>query len=182
MNFRSSTKSKSVSNLFNLFFLTVMVIGAFALCYLPGFVCVLLTSKLGPSRVPNALRSAFVVMMGINSALNPIIYMFKSNEFRIILRKLFRGGSVSPNIRGNASACLDPSGLDASTWERTDRLPSFLTVPTENVTVLSARRPSSGICGGAGVSNINTPSLMITSVESLEVRESVVTKPASPTT
>ena len=181
MNFRSSSKSKSVGNLFNLFFLTVMLIGAFALCYLPGFVCVLLTSKLGPSRVPNALRSAFVVLMGINSALNPIIYMFRSNEFRIILRKLFRGGSISTNIGGNASASLNPSRLGASTWQRTDRQPSFLTVPTENITVLSDLRPSSGIYGVAGVSNINTPSLMITSAESLEVRESVITKPSSPT-
>ncbi len=89
-----------------------------------------------------------------------------------MFKKLFRGGSVSPKIEGNVSARGDRSHLDASAWERNDRLPSFLTVPTENVTVLSSRRPSSEISLDGGVSKLNVPSMMISKCESLEVRPS----------
>lgn len=74
-----------------------MVIGAFAFCYIPAFVCILVTAKLGPSRVPNGLRSTVVVMITINSALNPIIYMLRSNDFKRAFKKIFRGASVEPN-------------------------------------------------------------------------------------
>ena len=158
--------------LLNLFFLfTVMVIGAFALCYLPGFVGLLLTITVGPSRVPNALRSAFIVMMGLNSALNPIIYLFRSNELRIIFRKFFGGCSTRSHIEDNVVARVDPSRLDATTWELSDRAASFLTVPSENVTILNAPRPRLEISAETGVfnSNISMLSLGITRRESLEV-------------
>ncbi|KAL9975824.1 hypothetical protein ACROYT_G013029 [Oculina patagonica] len=81
----------------------VMVIGAFAFCYIPAFVCILVTAKLGPSRVPNALHSTVVVMITINSALNPIIYMLRSNDFKRAYKKIFRGASVEPsNATGTA--------------------------------------------------------------------------------
>lgn len=178
-------------NLFSLF--TVMVISAFTLCYLPGFVGLLLTIKLGPSRVPNVLRSALIVMVGLNSALNPIIYLFRSNEFRIIFRKFFGGSSSRSRIEDNVVARVDPSRLDATTWELSDRPASFLTVPTENVTILNAPRPRLEISaetggregGGEGVnSNINITSLAIARRESLEVIQAVViaTKPFSSST
>ena len=39
---------------FDLFhFFSAMVVGAFAFCYLPGFICLLITATIGPSRVPS---------------------------------------------------------------------------------------------------------------------------------
>ena len=121
-----------------------MVIGAFTLCYLPGFICVLLTVKLGPSRIPNALRSVVIVLTAINSALNPIIYMFRSNEFRIAFKKLFRGTSIFPlPTEGKKKARADRPCLKVSTGDQHGRQPSFPTVPTEDVKALSCRIPAS---------------------------------------
>ena len=85
-------------------------------------------------------------MTGINSALNPIIYMFRSNEFRIAFKRLFRGTSIVPKpTEGKDKARAGLSRLDVSTCDQHGRLPSFLTVPTENEKVLSSRIPSSEI-------------------------------------
>ena len=121
-----------------------MVVGSFTLCYLPGFICGLLTVKLGLNRIPNALPSSFIVLMAINSALNPIIYMFRSSEFRIALKKLFRGASIAPlPIEGKKKAQAGRSCLEVSTCNQHSRQPSFLTVPTGDVKALSCRKPAS---------------------------------------
>lgn len=112
-----------------------MVIGAFAFCYLPAYICVVVTAKLGPSRVPIALRSTFVLMMAINGALNPIIYMFRSNEFKRAFSKIFRRPSIGPQIENNATVLTLVSRMEPSVCSpRNERLPSFLTVPNKNVT------------------------------------------------
>lgn len=90
-----------------------MVIGTFVFCYIPAVVCVVITVKLGPSGVPNALRSAAVVMLGINSALNPNIYMLRSNEFKRASKQIFRGASVEPSRA--ATKCIGVTRLDATT-------------------------------------------------------------------
>ena len=121
-----------------------MVVGSFTLCYLPGFICGLFTVKLGLNRIPNALPSSFIVLMAINSALNPIIYMFRSSEFRIALKKLFRGASIAPlPIEGKKKAQAGRSCLEVSTCNQHSRQPSFLTVPTGDVKALSCRKPAS---------------------------------------
>lgn len=66
-----------------------MVVGAFTFCYLPGFICLLITATIGLSRVPNEVKSAVVVMVVISSALNPIIYMIRSNEFQRGFKRIF---------------------------------------------------------------------------------------------
>ena len=125
-------------------FLSVVVIGSFTLCYLPGFICGLLTVKLGPSRIPNSLCSSVIVLMAINSALNPIIYMFRSNEFRIAYKKLIRGASIAPlPIAGKKKARARRSRLEVSTCNQHCRQPSFLTVSTEDVKALTCRIPAS---------------------------------------
>ena len=108
-------------------FFTVMVIGAFALCYLPAVICVGLTAKLGPSRVPIALRSTLVLMVAINSALNPIIYMLRSNEFKGAFRKIFKGATIEPQFG------LPPVESPTSST-RNDRPPLFLAVLNEDAT------------------------------------------------
>jgi len=90
-----------------------MVIGAFVLCYVPAVVYVLLTVKLGPSGVPDAIRSAVIVMLGVNSALNPIIYMLRLNEFKRAFRNLFRGASVESSR--TATTLIGETSLDAAT-------------------------------------------------------------------
>ena len=121
-------------------FFSVMVIGSFTLCYLPGFICLLLTVKLGPNRIPNPLRSSVIVLMAINSGLNPIIYMFRSNEFRVAFKKLFRSASIAPlPTDGRKKAPAGGSHLEVSTCNQHGliRQPSFLTVSTEDVEALS---------------------------------------------
>ena len=134
-------------------FFTVMVIGAFALCYLPAFICVVLTAKLGPSRVPIALRSTLVLMIVINSALNPMIYMFRSNEFKRAFRKLFRGqlgAQIENNTVTRTGASL--TRVELSTCRPIgDHLPSFSTVP-ENATS-PQQRLKVPVTGNAGIGN-----------------------------
>ena len=140
---------------FLLLLFSVMVLGAFTLCYLPGFICILLTVKLEPSRVPNTLRHSVIVLTAINSALNPIIYMFRSNEFRVAFKKLFRGTSIAPLwTEGTKKA---RAAQDVSTCNRHGRQrPSIPTVSTdEDVKALSCRIPrSSGIFVQATEANL----------------------------
>ena len=123
-------------------FFSVVVIGSFTLCYLPGFIGGALTVKLGPSRIPNAFRSSGIVLMAINSALNPIIYMFRSNEFRIAFKKLFRGAPIAPlPIVDKKKARAGRSRLEVSTCNQHGRKASFLTVSAEDANVLGCRIP-----------------------------------------
>ena len=109
-----------------------MVIGAFVICYVPAVVCVLLTVKLGPSGIPDAFRSAVIVMLGMNSALNPIVYMLRSNEFKRAFRNLFRGASVESSRA--AATRIGLTRLDVTTYGRVQPvLPSFLGVPVVSV-------------------------------------------------
>ena len=90
-----------------------MVIGAFVFCYVPAVVYALLSVKIGPNRVPDALRSAVTVMLGVNSALNPMIYILRSNEFKRAFKNLFRGASVESSHA--ATTRVGETRLDATT-------------------------------------------------------------------
>jgi len=109
------------------------------LCYVPAVVYVLLTVKLGPSGVPDAIRSAVIVMLGVNSALNPIIYMLRSNEFKRAFRNLFRGTSVKSGRA--ATTRIGVTRLDGTTCGVRHDLPPFLGVPVVSVPPVEARRP-----------------------------------------
>lgn len=126
-----------------------MVIGAFALCYLPGCVCLVLTAKLGPSRVPIALRSSFVLMAAINSALNPIIYMFRSKEFKRAFRKVFRRASILPQIENNNTVRTGLSRLETT-------VSSPRNVPNENATSPSPRLEGSAMASAGSDSSVET--------------------------
>ena len=116
-----------------------MVIGAFVFCYVPAVFFVLLTVTLGPSGVPDAIRSALIVMLGVNSALNPIIYILRSNEFKCAFRNLFRGISVESSRA--ATTRIGVTRLDATTCGVRHDLPSFISVPVVSVPPVEARRP-----------------------------------------
>ena len=60
--------------------------------------------------------------------------MFRSNEFRIAFKKLFRGASIAP---------LPIEGQKKATCNQHGRQTSFLSGATEDVTVLSCRIPTS---------------------------------------
>lgn len=129
-----------IANLFIcLCFPTVIVIGAFVFCYVPAVVYLLLSVKLGPSGVPNALRSAVIVMLGVNSALNPIIYMLRSNEFKRAFKSLFRGATVESSHA--VATRVGKTRLDATTCGVRQDLPSFISVPVVSVPPVEARRP-----------------------------------------
>jgi len=75
-----------------------------------------------------------IVLTAVNSALNPIIYMFRSNEFRIAFKRLFRGTSTAPlPTEGKKKARAARSRLEVSTWNQHGRQPSFPTALTGDV-------------------------------------------------
>ena len=57
------------------------MIGTFAVCYFPTFISALPAPSLGPNHVPRALQSILSLLVTINGALNPVIYVLRSNEF-----------------------------------------------------------------------------------------------------
>ena len=87
-----------------MFFVAVTVVGAFVLCYLPATISTSVTAKLGSSSVPVALRSTFLLLLAVNSALNPVIYVFRSKEFKLAFKKVLRGASVGREIENNNRA------------------------------------------------------------------------------
>lgn len=128
---------------FDLFhFFSAMVVGAFAFCYLPGFICLLITATIGPSRVPNAVMSAVVVVVVINSALNPIIYMIRSNEFQRGFKRICQFPSLTRNTTLNTiSIHAGGNRRDLSTLVVHDDPPSFLGFQWNHATFTKTRRP-----------------------------------------
>ena len=93
-----------------------MVLGLFALCYLPGIVSVVVSFKIGMSRIPVVLRDTVVLLMVVQSALNPIIYMVRSNEFKRAFLKFFGRAPVVPQVETNNTLTgrSPPSRLELS--------------------------------------------------------------------
>lgn len=93
-----------------------MVLGLFALCYLPGFVSVVVSVKIGMGRIPVVLRDTVVLLIVVQSALNPIIYMVRSNEFKRAFLKYFGRASVVPQVETNntRTARSPPSRIELS--------------------------------------------------------------------
>ena len=78
-----------------------MVLGLFALCYLPGFVSAVVSVKIGMSRIPVVLRDTVILLIVVQSVLNPIIYMVRSNEFKRAFLKFFGRAPVVPQVDTN---------------------------------------------------------------------------------
>ena len=93
-----------------------MVLGLFALCYLPGFVSVVVSVKIGMGRIPVVLRDTVVLLIVVQSALNPIIYMVRSNEFKRAFLKFFGRTPVVPQVEtnNNLTARSPPSRIELS--------------------------------------------------------------------
>ncbi|XP_067053294.1 adenosine receptor A2a-like [Acropora muricata] len=68
----------------------VIVIAAFVLCHLPSLIIAFLRFTLSLERVPTALHGTGFLVFVANGSVNPIIYVFRSNEFRRPLRNAFR--------------------------------------------------------------------------------------------
>lgn len=70
------------------------MIGAFAVTYLPAFTCLLVEAKFGPGIIPQKVFSVFAAVVFLNSAINAVVYSFRSvlyrKEFKRILRDLAR--------------------------------------------------------------------------------------------
>lgn len=110
-----------------------MVLGLFALCYLPGFVSVVVSVKIGMSRIPVVLRDTVVLLIVVQSALNPNIYMVRSNEFKRAFLKFFGRAPVVPQVDTNntLTARSPPSRMELSVCHvQNDRGgPSLLVLP-----------------------------------------------------
>lgn len=135
-------------------FVAVTVIGAFVLCYFPTFICVALTAKLGPSRVPVAVRSTFFLIMAINSALNPVIYAFRSNEFKLAFRKVLRGASVGREMENGTRVRIGMSCVEKTKCSPlNEHLPSLLAFPNNKVTSSESRLEESSVIANVGGQN-----------------------------
>lgn len=78
-----------------------IVVGGFIVCWLPFFVCYLITPFL-PNKSVSKTLSALLTWMGwFNSAMNPFIYAFYSVEFRaafwrLTFRRFFKNSTRAP--------------------------------------------------------------------------------------
>lgn len=109
---------------------TVIVLGAFIFCYLPAFIVAILTANLGPLGTPIPLAQILVLSIAINSALNPIVYTYRSNEFKRAFRNIFRGDSIEPQINVRTIGLPRVQQLENSSLD--NGRPSFLALPNEN--------------------------------------------------
>ena len=133
-----------------MFFVAVIVFGAFVLCYFPTFICAALTAKLGPSRVAVAVRSTFFLTMAINSALNPAIYAFRSNEFKLAFKKLLRGASVGREIENDTRL---RTGMSCVEKPKCGHLNEHLPLPDNKVTSPEPRLEESSVMANVGGQN-----------------------------
>lgn len=78
-----------------------IVVGGFIVCWLPFFVCYLITPFL-PNKSVSKTLSAILTWLGwFNSAMNPFIYAFYSVDFRaafwrLTLRRFFKNSTRAP--------------------------------------------------------------------------------------
>ena len=118
-----------------------MVIGAFVLCHFTQLIYVVLSTKLGTSQIPEELRTSIILLTAIHSTLNPIIYVFRSNEFKRTFKMFFTtSAALAQTANTNntrARSCMSRLELSARD-PRNHRLPSFLVPsPAENMTVIT---------------------------------------------
>ena len=80
--------------------------------YFPAFISALPALSHGPSHVPRALQSFLSLLVTINGALNPVIYVLKSNEFKMAFRNFWRSARhmVISYIRCSARNRVEPRG------------------------------------------------------------------------
>ena len=118
-----------------------MVIGAFVLCHFTQLIYVVLSTKLGTSQILEELRTSMILLTAIHSTLNPIIYVFRSNEFKRAFKMFFTTSTALAQTANtnNTSARSCMSRLELSARDpRNHRLPSFLVPsPAENMTVIT---------------------------------------------
>ena len=121
-----------------------MVIGAFVLCHFTQLIYVVLSTKLGTSQIPEALRTSMILLTAIHSTLNPIIYVFRSNEFKRAFKMFFTTSAALAQFANTNNttgrSCMSPLELSARD-PRNNRLLSFLVPsPAENVTVITQNK------------------------------------------
>ena len=82
-----------------------------------------------------------ILLTAIHSTLNPIIYVFRSNEFKRAFKMFFTTSAAMAQIANTNNTTARPcmSRLELSARDpRNHRLPSFLVPsPAENVTVIT---------------------------------------------
>ncbi|XP_004529355.2 octopamine receptor-like [Ceratitis capitata] len=82
-----------------------IVVGGFIACWLPFFICYLITPFLGEHQVSRTLAKGLTWLGWFNSAINPFIYAFYSVDFRAAFWRLtckrFFSGSMRPQFPTN---------------------------------------------------------------------------------
>ncbi|KAK3746367.1 hypothetical protein QZH41_006297 [Actinostola sp. cb2023] len=77
-----------------------MVIGVFAVAYIPSFVCSTVEAKLGSGTIPAEVFRFFTVVVFLNSALNAVIYSIRSEEYRREIKRFIKDvtSKICPSI------------------------------------------------------------------------------------
>lgn len=78
-----------------------IVVGGFIVCWLPFFICYLITPFLPKKSISSTLNSILTWLGWLNSAMNPFIYAFYSVDFRaafwrLTLRRFFKNSTKAP--------------------------------------------------------------------------------------
>lgn len=78
-----------------------IVVGGFIVCWLPFFVCYLITPFLPSKSISSTLSTILTWLGWFNSAMNPFIYAFYSVDFRaafwrLTLRRFFKDSTKAP--------------------------------------------------------------------------------------
>ncbi|XP_037942877.1 D(2) dopamine receptor-like [Teleopsis dalmanni] len=82
-----------------------IVVGGFIACWLPFFICYLITPFLGEHKISHTLAKVLTWLGWFNSAINPFIYAFYSVDFRAAFWRLtckrFFSSSMKPQFPTN---------------------------------------------------------------------------------
>lgn len=78
-----------------------IVVGGFIICWLPFFICYLITPFLPKNAINSTVNTALTWLGWFNSAMNPFIYAFYSVDFRaafwrLTLRRFFKNSTKPP--------------------------------------------------------------------------------------
>lgn len=78
-----------------------IVVGGFIVCWLPFFICYLITPFLPSKSISSTLSTILTWLGWFNSAMNPFIYAFYSVDFRaafwrLTLRRFFKNSAKAP--------------------------------------------------------------------------------------
>lgn len=82
-----------------------VIIAAFLLCFLPGWIVGLCRQFVKNVKIPAEVTLSTTCIFFVSSVCNPIIYSIRKREFRTRVKNLFRRVGVAPHVSPNEISC-----------------------------------------------------------------------------